>query len=68
MRPTHDNLSCVGRVQIDCTKYLADIVQIEQDSKYLRNLDGLPLLVSRVKQNCQVVYNQLMDAMQRPAA
>jgi HPt (histidine-containing phosphotransfer) domain-containing protein len=46
----------------------ADIVQIEQDSKYLRNLDGLPLLVSRVKQNCQVVYNQLMEAMQRPAA
>jgi HPt (histidine-containing phosphotransfer) domain-containing protein len=46
----------------------ADIVQIEQDSKYLRNLDGLPLLVSRVKQNCQVVYSQLMEAMQRPAA
>ena len=46
----------------------ADIVQIEQDSKYLRNLDGLPFLVGRVKQNCQIVYNQLMEAMQRPAA
>jgi HPt (histidine-containing phosphotransfer) domain-containing protein len=46
----------------------ADIVQIEQDSKYLRNLDGLPSLVNRVKQNCQIVYAQLTDAMQRPAA
>jgi hypothetical protein len=46
----------------------ADIVQIEQDSKYLRNLDGLPALVNRVKQNCQIVYAQLTDAMQRPAA
>jgi hypothetical protein len=46
----------------------ADIAQIEQDSKYLRNLDGLPLLVNRLKQNCQIVYNQLMEAIQRPAA
>jgi HPt (histidine-containing phosphotransfer) domain-containing protein len=46
----------------------ADIVKIEQDSKYLRNLDGLPMLVNRVKQNCQIVYNQLMEAIQRPAA
>ena len=46
----------------------ADIVQIEQDSKYLRNLDGLPILVRRVKENCQVVYDQLTEAMHRPAA
>ena len=46
----------------------ADIVQIEQDSKYLRNLDGLPTLVRRVKENCQVVYDQLTEAMHRPAA
>ncbi len=45
-----------------------DIIQIEQDSKYMRNLDELPTLVGRVKRNCQVVYDQLMDAIQRPAA
>lgn len=45
-----------------------DIIQIEQDSKYMRNLDELPTLVGRVKRNCQVVYGQLMDAIQRPAA
>jgi hypothetical protein len=28
----------------------------------------LPALVNRVKQNCQIVYAQLTDAMQRPAA
>jgi len=43
-----------------------DILQIEQDSKNLRNLDGLPRLVFRVRDNCQIVYMQLKDAMERP--
>lgn len=43
-----------------------DILQIEQDSKHLRNLEGLPLLVSRVRENCQVVYDQLKEALERP--
>ncbi|MFM7309646.1 MAG: Hpt domain-containing protein [Flavobacteriales bacterium] len=45
-----------------------DIIQIEQDSKHLRNLDGLPKLVARVRDNCQIVYQQLQDAMGRSAA
>ena len=45
-----------------------DIIQIEQDSKHLRNLDGLPRLVARVRDNCQIVYQQLQDAMGRSAA
>ncbi len=44
-----------------------DILQIEQDSKHLRNLDGLPNLVSRVKQNCEVVYTQLTEQLERPS-
>lgn len=43
-----------------------DILQIEQDSKHLRNLEGLPLLVSRVRENCQIVYDQLKEALERP--
>jgi HPt (histidine-containing phosphotransfer) domain-containing protein len=43
-----------------------DILQIEQDSKHLRNLDGLPKLVTRVKDNCTEVYGQLKDALERP--
>jgi HPt (histidine-containing phosphotransfer) domain-containing protein len=43
-----------------------DILQIEQDSKHLRNLDGLPILVTRVKDNCEEVYTQLKDALERP--
>jgi HPt (histidine-containing phosphotransfer) domain-containing protein len=45
-----------------------DIIQIEQDSKHLRNLDALPRLVARVRDNCQIVYQQLQDAMSRSAA
>jgi HPt (histidine-containing phosphotransfer) domain-containing protein len=45
-----------------------DILQIEQDSKHLRNLDGLPTLVSRVKDNCQLVYGELKEALERPHA
>jgi len=44
----------------------SDILQIEQDSKHLRNLDGLPRLVDRVKDNCQIVYRQLQEALERP--
>ena len=44
-----------------------DILQIEQDSKHLRNLEGLPLLVNRVRDNCQVVYTQLKEALERPS-
>jgi HPt (histidine-containing phosphotransfer) domain-containing protein len=43
-----------------------DILQIEQDSKHLRNLEGLPLLVSRVRENCQIVYDQFKEALERP--
>lgn len=45
-----------------------DILQIEQDSKHLRNLDGLPGLVKRVRENCQVVYGQLKEALERPSS
>jgi HPt (histidine-containing phosphotransfer) domain-containing protein len=44
-----------------------DILQIEQDSKHLRNLDALPALVARLKVNCSVVYTQLMEALERPS-
>ncbi len=44
----------------------ADILQIEQDSKHLRNLDRLPTLVANVKQNYQEVYIQLKTALERP--
>jgi len=44
-----------------------DILQIEQDSKHLRNLDNLPRLVCRVKENCQVVYLQLKAQLERSA-
>jgi HPt (histidine-containing phosphotransfer) domain-containing protein len=44
-----------------------DILQIEQDSKHLRNLDNLPGLVYRVKENCQVVYLQLKAQLERSA-
>ena len=37
----------------------SDILQIEQDSKHLRNLEGLPELVFRVKEKSLVVYDQL---------
>ncbi|MDZ4822829.1 MAG: hypothetical protein SH856_05175 [Flavobacteriales bacterium] len=43
----------------------ADILQIEQDSKHLRNLDRLPQLVYRVKENCGEVYIQLKDVLER---
>lgn len=43
----------------------SDIVQIEQDSKHLRNLDGLPELVHRVKENSQKVYIQLREELNR---
>lgn len=43
----------------------SDILQIEQDSKHLRNLDALPRLVFRVKENCQIVYGQLKEALER---
>lgn len=43
-----------------------DILQIEQDSKHLRNLDGLPVLVTRVKDSCSVVYIQLKEQLERP--
>lgn len=42
-----------------------DILKIEQDSKNLRNLDGLPALVSQVKANCQIVYSQLKDVVEK---
>jgi len=44
-----------------------DIIQIEIDSKHLRNLDNLPQLVGRVKENCQVVYLQLQAQLERSA-
>jgi hypothetical protein len=44
-----------------------DILQIEQDSKHLRNLDQLPRLVYRVKENCQEVYLQLKEQLERSA-
>jgi HPt (histidine-containing phosphotransfer) domain-containing protein len=43
----------------------SDIVQIEQDSKNLRNLEGLPELVYRVKVKSQVVYIQLKEELDR---
>jgi HPt (histidine-containing phosphotransfer) domain-containing protein len=43
-----------------------DILQIEQDSKHLRNLEGLPALVSRVRENCNIVYKQLSEQLERP--
>jgi HPt (histidine-containing phosphotransfer) domain-containing protein len=43
-----------------------DILQIEQDSKHLRNLDGLPVLVQRVRDNCNIVYQQLSEQLNRP--
>jgi HPt (histidine-containing phosphotransfer) domain-containing protein len=45
----------------------SDILQIEQDSKHLRNLETLPILVSRVRENCDCVYYQLQEVLQRPA-
>jgi HPt (histidine-containing phosphotransfer) domain-containing protein len=44
-----------------------DILQIEQDSKNLRNLENLPRLVYRVKENCQVVYLELKAQLERSA-
>ncbi|MFY8137357.1 MAG: Hpt domain-containing protein [Flavobacteriales bacterium] len=43
----------------------SDILRIENDSKHLRNLDELPNLVHRVKENCQIVYYQLQQQLQR---
>jgi HPt (histidine-containing phosphotransfer) domain-containing protein len=43
-----------------------DILQIEQDSKHLRNLDGLPARVNRVRANCNIVYQQLSEQLERP--
>jgi HPt (histidine-containing phosphotransfer) domain-containing protein len=42
-----------------------DILKIEQDSKHLRNLEDLPALVIRVKQNCELVYAELKEQLQR---
>ena len=36
-----------------------NISQIEQDSKYNRNLEDLPNLVNQVKDECDIVYDQL---------
>jgi HPt (histidine-containing phosphotransfer) domain-containing protein len=44
-----------------------DIIQIEQDSKNLRNLDALPNLVVRVRDNCNIVYTQLKELVDRPS-
>lgn len=44
-----------------------DILQIEQDSKHLRNLDKLPALVANVKQNYSMVFIQLKEYLERPA-
>lgn len=44
-----------------------DILQIEQDSKHLRNLDKLPALVANVKQNYSFVFVQLKEYLERPA-
>jgi HPt (histidine-containing phosphotransfer) domain-containing protein len=43
----------------------SDILKIEQDSKNLRNLDGLPGLVSQVKANCLIVYSQLKEVVEK---
>jgi HPt (histidine-containing phosphotransfer) domain-containing protein len=43
----------------------SDILRIENDSKHLRNLDELPNLVHRVKENCLIVYYQLQQQLQR---
>lgn len=48
-------------------KMETDILQIEQDSKHLRNLDQLPMLVKRVKENCEMVHGQLKEQLQRAA-
>lgn len=48
-------------------KMETDILQIEQDSKHLRNLDQLPLLVKRVKEHCEMVHGQLKEQLQRAA-
>ncbi|HEY8403500.1 MAG TPA: Hpt domain-containing protein [Flavobacteriales bacterium] len=45
-----------------------DILQIEQDSKHLRNLDRLPTLVANVKRNYQEVFEQLKQVLERPSA
>ncbi len=45
-----------------------DILQIEQDSKHLRNLDRLPSLVENVKRNYQAVFVQLKEALERPSS
>ena len=42
-----------------------DILQIEQDSKNLRNLEALPSLVGRVRENCNLVYDQLKEQLER---
>ncbi len=55
------SVSMLGIKEMEC-----DILQIEQDSKHLRNLDGLPKLVSRVRDNCQIVYVELKEALERP--
>jgi len=44
-----------------------DILQIEQDSKHLRNLDKLPALVANMKQNYSMVFIQLKEYLERPA-
>lgn len=44
-----------------------DILQIEQDSKHLRNLDRLPTLVANVKRNYQEVFEQLKQVLERPS-
>jgi HPt (histidine-containing phosphotransfer) domain-containing protein len=54
------SVSMLGIRKMEC-----DILQIEQDSKNLRNLDQLPMLVYRVKENCEVVYSQLKEQLQR---
>ncbi len=42
-----------------------DILQIEHDSKHLRNLDRLPTLVGRVRAHCDLVYVQLKMVLER---
>lgn len=42
------------------------IVQIEQNSKNLRNLDHLPDLVSSVKMSCEEVCLQLKEILEQP--
>jgi len=36
-----------------------NILQIEQDSKHNRNMEALPNLVNQVKDECDIVYDQL---------